>query len=420
MELATDAARTIETLSVADRFAVITFSDDALQIEGETGRIIATTENKKKMMEHINNLTAGAGETNFSDAIATAFDTIKQTIRDELTRGCNVAILFMTDGAITAGPRDDQVISLINKRIQNLETNFNHTTTFFTYSLGQAADYIVPKHLACKSNGIWTQVDEFVDDLITAMSSYYKLFASGLGQRGNEDWITWIEPYWFVFGGKMGTGVSAPTYDRSVTPPLFLGVAAVDMYMDDFGQALGKNASSTTVLQRLIVQSSYRCPRIELSQRELEALRFLGGGEQSKCNVSNHTEDTSIFPMQCPNQDDMPSDVWNNNQSKLQCMERATQIVPVVKLALLSLLARAMFHQIHYQQPALIVGVTFGSVAFILLISYSIYVLKRKTSSRKDLLFICSSSINESVRVIAPPSPSAPPVNPAYSETEDA
>ena len=78
MELAKKAASTtIETLSVADRFAVITFTHEALQIGGETGLITATTENKEKMKEHINNLTVSrGGQTNFYDAFATAFDTL--------------------------------------------------------------------------------------------------------------------------------------------------------------------------------------------------------------------------------------------------------------------------------------------------------------------------------------------------------
>ncbi|KAL7475860.1 hypothetical protein ACHAW6_001759 [Cyclotella cf. meneghiniana] len=388
MELAKDAASTIvETLSVADRFAVITFTYDASQIAGERGLIRATDENKEKMKEHINTFTVDrGGQTNFYDAFATAFDTIDLTIWNELTSGCNVAILFVTDAEITAGPDEDQVISLVNKRIQNLETNFNQTTTIFTYSLGQEADYKVTKHLACKTNGIWTPVDDFADDSITAMSSYYKLFASGLGQGGNENWVAWIELYWFVLGGKIGTPAAAPADVRSVTPPLLLGVPAVDMYVDDFEQALGKNASSSTVLERLVVQSTYRCPRIELRQHELEALKFLGGGE-------------------------MPSNVWANKQMHGNSYsERACcQINITISFGSCNVPPDPL-------PTALIVGVTFGAFAFILLLLYSIYVLK-------NLLFNRSSSINESVSVIAPPenlTPSAPPFNPAFSETEDA
>eukprot|EP00804_Cyclotella_cryptica_P019042 CCRYP_014462-RA/>CCRYP_014462-RA protein AED:0.00 eAED:0.00 QI:131/1/1/1/1/1/2/705/532 len=319
MELAKDAASTIvQTLSVADRFAIVTFSDDALQIGGEKGLIRATDENKKMMMEHIETLTHKGG-TNFYAAFKAAFDAIERTIKDELTTGCNVAILFMTDGTISTGPGEDETISLVNQRIENLKTNFNQTTTIFTYSLGQEADARVTKRLACETNGIWTPVDDLEDDdLIRAMSSYYKLFASGLGQGGNEDWLAWVDPYRFVLGGKMGTGVSAPAYDRSVSPPLFLGVAAVDMLIEDFEKALGATVSSSTVLEKLVIRSTLRCPRIDLSQCELEALRSIGGGESSQCGFCNDTEYDSTVATECPNQSDLPSDIWNNTESKSQ------------------------------------------------------------------------------------------------------
>ncbi|KAL7460401.1 hypothetical protein ACHAW6_000109, partial [Cyclotella cf. meneghiniana] len=190
MDLAKDAAITVVgTLSVADRFAIITFADEAVQTVGEGGMIRATNENKNQTIDIIKNLTAGPGLTNFYDAFAKAFDAIEQTIQVEFTTGCNVALLFMTDGKISTGGLEDEVITMVNQRIGNLNMTFNRTTTIFTYSLGQYADNQVTKRLACETNGIWTPVDDFADDLVTAMSSYYTLYASGLGQGGNEDWV---------------------------------------------------------------------------------------------------------------------------------------------------------------------------------------------------------------------------------------
>ncbi|KAL7486333.1 hypothetical protein ACHAW6_011932 [Cyclotella cf. meneghiniana] len=148
----------------------------------------------------------------------------------------------MMDGMISTGPHENETIALFSQHIRNLETNCNQTTTIFTYSLGQEADYMVTKRLR---HGIQTPVDDFADDLITAMSSYYKLFASGLGQGGNKDWVAWVEPYKFVLGGKMGTTEAAPVYDMSIILPLFLGVAVVDMYLDDYQHSLSGNVSSS-------------------------------------------------------------------------------------------------------------------------------------------------------------------------------
>jgi hypothetical protein len=294
-----------------------------VQTLGEGGLIEATIENKNHAIELIGNLTAGGGQTNFYDAFAKAFDAIEQTIQDEFTTECNVAILFMTDGKISTGGDADEVIALVNQRIGNLSMTFNRTTTIFTYSLGQGADNQVTRRLACETNGIWTPVDDFADDLVTDMSSYYKLYASGLGQGGNEDWVAWVEPYQFYTGGKRGTSASAPVYDRFVTPPQFLGVAAVDMYIDDYEKALGDDVSSSYVLDSFVYRSRARCRKVELSKCELEALRFIGGREESMCDVCNHTEYSPIVRTACPNQNVLPSDVWHNTESKLQLILRS-------------------------------------------------------------------------------------------------
>ncbi|KAL7515949.1 hypothetical protein ACHAWX_001012 [Stephanocyclus meneghinianus] len=426
MELAKEAASIIvETLSVADRFAIVTFSDKASMIGVEEGLIRATAENKEIMMEHIKSLTHKGG-TNFYDAFKTAFDTIEQTVKDELTTGCNVAILFMTDGKISTGPGENETISLVNQRIENLKTNFNQATTIFTYSLGQEADNRVTKRLACETNGIWTPVDDLAnDDLISAMSSYYKLFASGLGQGGDKNWSAWVDPYRFVLGGKMGTGVSAPVYDRSVSPPLFLGVAAVDMLIDDFEKALGANVSSTDVLENLVSRSTLRCPRIDLSQCELEALRSIGlGGESSKCGVCNDTEYASTVTTECPNQSDLPSNVWDNTDKRgMNYPDRACCVIGTT-FSSSTCAANNMPTEAPSSastQTALVVGVPILIV--ISLLAFSFILWKRKKSSKPDPIFHQSSSINDSVSVIAPPenlTPSAPPFNPAFSETEDA
>ena len=100
MAIAKEAAITIvETLTVGDRFAVVSFDSTATQLAGEDKLIRATTENKRLLIESIKQLEAG-GATNFFDAFNTAFNAISNTIRSESTSGCNIAILFMTDGVI--------------------------------------------------------------------------------------------------------------------------------------------------------------------------------------------------------------------------------------------------------------------------------------------------------------------------------
>lgn len=193
--LAKEAASTIvSTLTVADRVAVVAFSDGATQVGGASSLLRATSKNKELLINAINELQAD-GATNFYDAFDRAFDAIESTIETEDSTGCNIAVLFLTDGEITAGPREDEVINLVNNRTAQLATEKERKTTIFTFSLGSQADHQVTKQIACNTGGIWTSVDDKSGDLVTEMASYYKLYALGLGEGGNKDFTAWVEPY---------------------------------------------------------------------------------------------------------------------------------------------------------------------------------------------------------------------------------
>jgi hypothetical protein len=102
------------------------------------------------------------------------------------------------------------------------------------------------------------------------MSSYYKLFAIGLGDAANSDFAAWVEPYEFASFGKMGTSVSAPVYDRSVKPPMFIGVAAMDFTIDFMKDVVGKYTKPyDTLLDTLVKRSSAVCPKLNLNECEL-------------------------------------------------------------------------------------------------------------------------------------------------------
>ncbi|KAK1735864.1 voltage-dependent calcium channel-like protein [Skeletonema marinoi] len=313
MDLAKEAAITvIKTLTISDRVAVIAFSDYAYQVHSDSGTdllVRATNENKNLLIDSIQNLTDG-GATNFHAGFQLAFDSLERTIEQEYTSGCNVAILFMTDGVRTAGPETDEVLSLINDSTQRLATLFNRDTKIFTFSLGSQADRLATKEIACSTNGIWTPVDDFDGDLVGAMASYYKLFALGLGD--DTEFTAWVEPYEFFWTKKMGTTNSAPVFDRSVDPPLFLGVVANDVHMDAFEQVLGENAQSSTMLQRFIRLSTAQCPKIDLSDCQLEGLRYLAGGEEATCGICNSTDYPGIIPTECPFKPDLPKNLWQN------------------------------------------------------------------------------------------------------------
>ena len=86
--------------------------------------------------------------------------------------------------------------------------------------------------------------------------------------------------------------------------------------MSDIEQILGEDASSSTMLDRFVSRSTARCPKIDLTKCELEALRFLSAGKVSTCGVCNNTSYTGIVPEKCPLQSDLPKDIWVNSDSK--------------------------------------------------------------------------------------------------------
>mmetsp|Transcript_15592 Transcript_15592/g.30897 ORF Transcript_15592/g.30897 Transcript_15592/m.30897 type:complete len:723 (+) Transcript_15592:115-2283(+) len=327
LNLMKEAAITvIETLSVADKVAVVTFSDDATVLNDEFVLVRATKENKDRLIAAINKINVN-GATNFHAAYTKTFDLLEETFKKESTTGCNVAVLFMTDGQLTTGPGPDQVIELVNSKAEEFQTDFRRKMTIFSFSVGQDADEVVSKSIACSTDGIWVPIEEnkgSETDIATAMAAYYNLYALGLGEGGNEDFVAWVEPYLFFNRKKMGTTVSVPVYDRSVSPHLFLGVAAVDVYMDALEQIIGEDAASSPMLERFVELSTARCPKIELSERELDALRFLGGGERATCGVSNSTGYAGIVPEKCPFESDWPSQLWANTEKENKSyLERA-------------------------------------------------------------------------------------------------
>ena len=86
------------------------------------------------LIKAIKNLDANGG-TNFMAAFETAFNSLDKTIQAEFTSGCNIAVLFLTDGEIAEGS-SPEVIQLVNDRTEQLTTKFDRKTTIFTLGLG--------------------------------------------------------------------------------------------------------------------------------------------------------------------------------------------------------------------------------------------------------------------------------------------
>lgn len=129
-------------------------------------------------------------------------------------------------------------------------------------------DYSTVKSIACSTNGIWSKIPDN-DDIAKYMSSYYKLFAMGLGDNANKNFVAWVEPYPFATSGDMGTTISAPVYDRSVSPNMFIGVIATDFTVEFMKEIVGGSDSYNEVLKALVRRSTAICPKYTLNECEL-------------------------------------------------------------------------------------------------------------------------------------------------------
>jgi hypothetical protein len=275
------AIRVIQTLTVSDRVAIVPFSSTAGPVIGDSkGHLLTVTDdNKVYLVKAIGDLVA-YGETNFYDAFELAFDLLEQSIKAELHVPCNSVILFLTDGEMTEpkGIEETTVIDLVSNRLNTTMQATGKPVMLFTYSIGDTANiHTLPKQLACSTGelGVWTKIDDDTD-LIESLNSYYRLFALGLSQDRNMNFVAWVEPYPFTTGGVMGTTASAPVYDRTRSPHLFLGVVGIDFPLAALEKVLGVESGSNqqgVVLDRIVRASTAKCPSLNLTVCEIESYR---------------------------------------------------------------------------------------------------------------------------------------------------
>jgi hypothetical protein len=167
--------------------------------------------------------------------------------------------------------RESYVTNLVTTEMERLRGRDNHDVQLFTYSIGETEVEVFPKDLACAVGGVWSRLVDN-DDIFDALTSYYQLFTLGLGIGPNENFTAWVEPYAFATGGVLGTTVSAPVYDRKVSPPLFLGVVGIDFSLEALDKVLGVPSGSAATLDRVVKNSSAKCPSWNLTLCELERI----------------------------------------------------------------------------------------------------------------------------------------------------
>ena len=306
--LAINAAKSvINTLTIGDHFSVVLFSDTAETL-GFPRLERATQENKETVLNALDQ-SIYIGRTNYEAAFDKAFDLFEYSETTEISSNCHRAILFLSDGEPTVG--DGKTGDDLYRHITE-ENIFN--ATIFTYALGESADEEALKNIACNSGGIYAKIPDN-GDLVEQMSAYYKLYAILQGGAENMNFTTWVEPYLYS-SGVMGTTVSAPVFDRSGNPPLWIGVVGVDFTISELEQAVGGTDRYQAVLEELVAASTATCPNMNAEQRTclIEALRRDDGSEGGICDSSSSSSCSSlqtVTPELCSGVN-LPDMFWEN------------------------------------------------------------------------------------------------------------
>ena len=299
------AKRVIETLTVLDRVAVIALNDIshvfANKTDGGFVMMDANKENKDFLIKSINALVP-SGETNFLGAFNDTFDAMTRTFAEESRDICNSAILFFTDNKMSQLGEENKtaVINLVNATLRNLSNQ--KPVLFFTFSISgpDQNDYEFLRKLTCLTEfGVWSEIKSFGDQNFDGLNSYYRLIAYGIGKKGDNDFVTLVEPYEFITGGVIGTTLAAPVYHLSTTggPPLFLGVVGINLPLIAMEKIL-EQEDVTAYLKGKLIYSTASCPNLNLSQCELDTIRGLLAHCSSNCSGN---EDISDQATQCPN-----------------------------------------------------------------------------------------------------------------------
>ena len=308
--------RTIESLAYGDRLAIVAFNDTAhiiadLSSDKSYFMFKANATNKNMALDEVTRLSAG-GANKLIDAFNTTFQIVQNTNEGESigTPACNTAILFFTDGDFDDEVNETYVKQFVSSGLADLAKNGTNRIFFFTYSLNSASRaQKLPKELACTSEyGIWSKIDND-DDIVKSMSSYYQLFAQGLGK---ENVTAWVEPYVYSTGGVLGTTVSTPVYDNSREPPIFIGVIGIDFPLGAILKTSDQKTSSEILAYAV---GAGTCPEINLTVCLLESLRRLNGG--TTCNASCSADEyDDVEASNCSFVEKFPTNIWKNSNSK--------------------------------------------------------------------------------------------------------
>jgi hypothetical protein len=323
---------------------------------------------------------------------------------------CNVKHLI-TDGEMTEPQNvtEQEVLDLVSSRMETTSKVLTSPILLFTYSVSEEDEvHELPSKLACNAEyGVWSKVDAD-DNIVDSLSNYYRLFALGLGL--DETFVSWVEPYVYDPGETLGTTVSVPVYDRSKSPPLFLGVASIDVSLAALDVALGlePGRGSQESINRVALVSAARCPTLKLEFCQLESFRRQSSaGDEGLCS-SNCTADelVQVVESKCPFTNDYPTDLWNNiEDAGLPYEDRACCSIGDTKPSENCPAVQEDDLSLSFFVIGLIVGL--GAILCVGFLWWCLLPVEDKYDDDDDTVKACSSTGAPPILVVAPPASEA-------------
>ncbi|CUG92614.1 membrane-associated protein, putative [Bodo saltans] len=245
------------SLGPNDRFNIIAFTTSPTTV-GTANTLMAGTPDNILLMQNRFNAWPVGGGTTFGNAMTAAFSLLQSSD----ATGCARIIMFLTDGQPSDG---NDVITSIAAGQATMGSNLARV---FTYSLSVNANSAILQQIACQNYGIWSLIDGDASSASSPLQQYYNFLAAGIVDSSPQ----WTAPYESSFGQGEITTVSMPCFDRSVTPKVFVGVAAIDTLMTD----LLKYGTEAEIDAQIALNSG-GCLNYDLTDCQMQQLRSPSG-----------------------------------------------------------------------------------------------------------------------------------------------
>lgn len=282
MQIAIDAVtKVLDTLVDNDYATVVRFSGgDMVEAykDADNSELLQpmTAENKKAIQDWVAELYP-AGKTNYEAALKKAFLTIENSRKEGRSSRCNALVLMMSDGDVTEGKKDNELLAHVKK--------INHAdiaAKIFTYSFGTDVSQTTLKRIACQSQGIWYSIPDG-GDLGAAMAGYYVYFAA----TSDVDRVKWYQ-YTFSSTGKVGISGCLPVYDNTAgrVKQLF-GVTCVDMNVFANVEELMERKDFGIFAKKMAADSK-KCPLLNLDPSSLQKIRKTSSSPQAVCTSDDY------------------------------------------------------------------------------------------------------------------------------------